>query len=700
MKIPRIRILPTARVGLLSALSYLRAPLPCAALAALALIPLLYSGLYLWSFWDPFGRMDRLPVALVNEDRPARADGETLHAGDDLVRELHEDGRLDWRDTDADDAAEGVADGRYYVALTIPEDFSANLASPSGAAEKPVPAMLEAQFNDANSYIVRELLGSAFKDVRTAAGRTAGSDYFDKMFLGFNDIHGQTEKAADGAHDLADGADDAKAGAHRLDTGLGGAKEGSSELRGGLKESYSGSKSLATGATKASKQVSDAVEKLDPIADDAIPTLRDDAPDIESGATAIADAADVLSDALDKLPEDSSAAAEHAGGVRDRIDDHLKRNPGLETEDPTLYKILTDARGTADEAARLNDFVQDNRDQIGTVGTKAAKVEKLAGAVAKEAPDAADDLEGAQKKVHDLNDGLKDLAKGNRELRDGLKTAYSGSKDLDDGIGDLHDGSGKLDDGLGTLKKGSHDLSDGLDDGLDQIPTYDADQRSTSRGMMSDPVRLADDVANPAPNYGTGFAPFFLPLSLWVGAMVTFMVLPTLSGRALAGAAPSWRVTLAGWLLPAVIGAAQVAAMLTALSFGLGLDAQRWAGLIGLLVLTAAAFTSVVHWLNAQFGAAGRVIALVLLMLQLTSSGGTYPLETSPPFFQAIGPYLPMHWVVMALRHLISGGQTAVVWQAAGVLGCYLVGSLLLTWVAVARKRTWTMGALHPSLTL
>lgn len=700
MKTPRIRVLPTARIGGLSVLSFLRAPLPSAALAALVLIPLLYSGLYLWSFWDPFGRMDNLPVALVNEDRPVEVDGETLHAGADLVEELHEDGRLNWRDATAEEAADGVADGRYYVSLTIPEDFSARLASPSEEGDDPDPAMLQAHYNDANSYIVRELLGSAFKEVRTAAAKSASSDYFDKMFLGFNDIHGKTAEAAEGAGQLAQGSDDAKEGSGDLKDGLGTAKKGSAELRSGLKDAYSGSKDLASGATDASEQVSDAVDELDPIADDVIPKLREDAPDIESGADDVADAAGKLADALDELPEDSSAAAEQARGTQRRIDAYLEEHPDLEAADPKLYALLCDASDAAAEAGSLNDFVQRNRDRIGTVQTKAEKVEKLADAVAEEAPDAADDLEDAQDKVHELDDGLAELAEGNRDLRDGLKDAYDGSKDLDDGLGDLRKGAGDLDDGLGDLKTGAHDLDDGLADGLAQIPTYGADSRADHRDMMSEPVRLSDSVDNPAPDYGTGFAPFFIPLSLWVGAMVTFMVLPALSGRALASAAPSWRITLASWLPPTLIGVAQVAVMLLALKLGLGLQAQRWAGLIALLVLTAAAFTAIIQWANVQFGAAGRVVALVLLMLQLTSAGGTYPIETSPEFFQAIAPYLPMNWVVGALRHLISGGPMVQVWQTCGVLGGYLAAALLLTWLAMARKRTWTMGALHPALTL
>jgi putative membrane protein len=87
-------------------------------------------------------------------------------------------------------------------------------------------------------------------------------------------------------------------------------------------------------------------------------------------------------------------------------------------------------------------------------------------------------------------------------------------------------------------------------------------------------------------------------------------------------------------------------------------------------------------------------------MLQLTSAGGTYPVQTSPGFFGAIHPYLPMTWVVDGLRRLISGGDLTVVWQGTGVLTAFLVASLAGTVLAARRRQMWTVASLHPELVL
>jgi putative membrane protein len=110
-----------------------RGLLPKLAVGAMIFIPLLYGALYLWAFWDPTGHLDQLPVALVDADQGSTLDGAALHAGADVSTRLLDSGDLDWHLTDAKDAADGVANGTYYFAVTVPAEFSADIASAGGA---------------------------------------------------------------------------------------------------------------------------------------------------------------------------------------------------------------------------------------------------------------------------------------------------------------------------------------------------------------------------------------------------------------------------------------------------------------------------------------------------------------------------------------------------------------------------------------
>lgn len=686
------------RLGLLTVWSFLRSPLTVAALAALVLIPLLYSGMYLWSFWDPFDRAEHLPVALVNEDEPVEVDGEQVDIGGELTDELLDRGDLDWRLMNAEEAASGVQEGEYYVSLTIPSHFSEDLTSPSRDREDPTRSLLVANYNDANGYVVRQITSSAFKEIREAAAQEAISDYFDEIFVGFNDVQDKTEEAAEGAGELSTGAGDAEEGSSELSEGAGDAHEGAGDLNEGLGELLEGSRTLATGTGTASEEVGDQVERLDEFADEWQPRLEEDVPALQERAETVAEVSGELSTALESLPEETET--EELAELDRRLSEFLEENPELADEYPEAHEILVDMQDGLDTALSLADFVEDHRSDIDDAAETAATVSSSASTLAEDLPGLVEEAGTARERADELAEGLDEISTGAGDLRDGLDEASSGAGDLDEGLGSLSGGASDLHEGLGELAGGAEELAEGLDEGAEEVPTYSDRGRADAADMMSEPVSLDSEIDNEAPDYGTGFAPFFVPLSLWVGAMMVFMVLPALSSRALSSAAPSWRVALAGRIVPLMLGSGQVLVMMSVLSGGLGLSAPDWPALIGFLLLTSAAFTVTVQYLNIKFGSAGRVVALVLLVLQLTSAGGTYPIETSPAFFQEIGPYLPLYWAVTAVRQLLAGGEMLLVWQAVGVMSLWLIVPLVLTWITVERKRTWTMKSLYPPLKL
>ncbi|MEV1177834.1 YhgE/Pip domain-containing protein, partial [Nonomuraea sp. NPDC049784] len=208
----------------------LRSRLTRAALAAVVVLPLLYAGLYLWSFWDPQGNLAQVPVALVVEDQPAQAAGKTLHAGRDLADELLKRDVLGWHETTAQEAADGVADGTFYLSLSVPTDFSAKLASPADNDAVPSPARLGLRVDTGRSYIMGSISDAVFNEVRAAAERTAIRDYFDNVFVSIGDIHDKTTEAAEGADKLHDGAVRLGDGVSRLSSGLGAAENGARQL--------------------------------------------------------------------------------------------------------------------------------------------------------------------------------------------------------------------------------------------------------------------------------------------------------------------------------------------------------------------------------------------------------------------------------------------------------------------------------------
>jgi putative membrane protein len=580
---------------------------------------------------------------------------------------------------------------------------------------------------------------TAFDEVRAAAAARVSAGYFDKMLIGFTDLKQQTQDAANGANRLEGGVDQAASGADQLNGGLADASSGAGRLAGGLTDAQNGASRLAGGLTDASRGATDLVTGLnqlnagaaqlasgtaqaaaggrqlattvDAAADRVEPLLRDNAQLIAQAADQVARGADTLAANLDQL----SGAADRTVALAEQLRDEVPAG--------------SDARALADQlvtaAKQLQSAIHDT--DLDTLATRLHAAAITARQVAAAAPHLADDVDAARAKVDQLANGLSQIATGAQQLRsgtadaaggasdlsDGLTLLESGANDLQGGIFQLASGARQLDGGLSTLSAGGQRLASGLGDlqggaaklasglaeGAGRIPGY-GDDTSDRADVLGDPVALDHSVRHPAGTYGVGFAPYFLALALWVGAMITYMVLRPLNRRYVVSEAPRLRVALAGLLPAAAIGVVQATLLFAVVTLVLGLSPVHGFRTWLLLTLTAVTFAAIMQLLGAALGPAGRIVALVLLMLQLTSSGGTYPVQTTPGFFQAIHPLLPMTYVVEALRHTIDGGPAGTVTTGVLALLAYGLGALAVTVLVAHRARRLTPSALHPELVI
>ncbi|MGC9542957.1 YhgE/Pip family protein [Streptomyces sp. UG1] len=694
MRSPKLAALELRRFG--------RGKLPRAALVALLVLPLLYGALYLWSFWDPYSRLDKIPVALVNDDKGAAVEGKRLTAGDDITKGLRESDVFDWREVSAAEARSGVEDGTYYLSLTMPADFSERIASSAGDA--PQTGALQVRTNDANNYIVGQISRTVFSEVREAASTKASRSFLDRIFVSFSDIHGATVEAANGADKLEGGIGKAEKGSKDLADGLKDAKEGSGKLSTGLKRLDKGAGDLEDGSRRVAQGTQKLADRVNGIDAKVGPFLKDNEKTIGDTARLVTDTSKAMRNNLDDLVKHAPAAARNAHAAADVLNVvYRARCEDAVLSDPACSDLKKAKQSAADVATigdDLNTLIADQDGDLKKLDKQLGTLQEQSQALADRAPHLSEDLADAVARINKLNQGAAKVAAGAKKLHSGLGDARSGAVDLDSGVGRLKTGAYDLNGGIYKLVDGSGKLSDGLHDGAGRIPDYDKKDRDARTEVMADPVQLLSRDLHKAPNYGTGFAPYFIPLSLWVGAMVAYMLIAPMNRRALAAGAPAWRIALAGWLPVVAIGVLQTVALMSVLHWAVGLQMARAAGTVGFLFLVTACFAAIVQWLNARFGAAGRILVLALLMLQLTSAGGTYPVQTSPGFFNALHPFLPMSYVVEALRRLITGGGLTPVWQACAVLVAFTAGALALTALSARRRQVWTLDRLHPELTL
>lgn len=609
---------------------YSRGLLPRIALLIIIVMPLLYGALYLWAFWNPFGHVDKVPVALVNEDRPAKADGKEVRAGDQVAKALIDSHELSLHEVSAAEAADGLAHGKYYFTITIPSDFSADIVSPSDGS--PAQAALRFTFNDANSYLGSIIGQNAARAVINDVNASVGEQTVISVLNGLTDAGAGLTKAADGAGQLADG--------------LSQAEDGSAQLADGTRQ-------LATSVDTATTPLIDFLARFD---------------DKGISAEAVAAAADQLSLAV----EDTT----------DRIE---SANIDWVQAGAFVDQAVVMLQGSGDPKVR----------QAGDILYAAQKVLR-----ARDLDPATDSgLKHLKDSAAQLQDELGDPSS---KLRTFMSGALSGGlrKDLvklRDGVDELNDGAHQLHDGLVKLSDGGHELADKLRQGSTQIPSWTDQQRTDVAKTVSSPVKLDMITHNPAPTFGTGFAPFFMGLAVFVGALLIWMAVKPLQPRPIINGLGAFRVVLASYWPAFLLAVCQVLVMYTVVHFGVGLNPKYplYTGLFLLLVLST--YLGLIQAFNAVFGVAvGRVVTLAFLMVQLVSAGGIYPVETTARPFQIIHPFVPMTYSVTGLRQLTAGGIDYRLGISVAVLVGVLAASMAVTAWGVRRSRQYTMEQLHP----
>ena len=275
------------------------------AMLGIALIPLIYGALYLMAFYDPYGKLDTLPVAVVNEDVPFTTEsGDIVSAGDDLVEALRESGAMDYHFLDSEEEAQaGLEDGTYYNTIVIPADFSEKVASAQG--DNPEQARLVLECNDANNYLSSILGASVMRQVTAEANYAIGDGYCIEVFQTIKDTGESLGDAADGAGELASGLTDAESGSATITRGLGDALTGAEQLTSGMRAARDGSAQLTDGLSSASdgsSQLSGGIDDASAGADQLASGTRQ----LADGAAAAGEGSSALAGGLSQLEAGSS----------------------------------------------------------------------------------------------------------------------------------------------------------------------------------------------------------------------------------------------------------------------------------------------------------------------------------------------------------------------------------------------------------
>ncbi|ENB9403045.1 MULTISPECIES: YhgE/Pip domain-containing protein [Bacillus cereus group] len=401
-------------------------------------------------------------------------------------------------------------------------------------------------------------------------------------------------------------------------------------------------------------------------------TLKNESGHLIDAINQLADGSDKVTGGLGAL---SAGANQMAGGVNQLANGSSQVTGGLGTL----------SAGANQMAGGVNQLATGSSQVTGGLGTLSVGVSKLADG----SKQVTGGLGSLSVGVNQMAGGVTQLADGSGQvttgigtLNGGLNKMSTGSTQLNDGVNKLADGSGKVTDGLVKVNDGSGELAEKLGEGAEK--TGEVKGTDKTYDMFASPVKVKTEKMAEVPNYGTGFTPYFLSLGLFVGALLLSIVYPLRDTVGVPKSGFSWFISKFGVLLSVGIIQAVVADVI--LLFGLGVEVQSIPYFILFSIVTSLAFIALIQCLVTVFGDAGRFIAIITLIIQLTTSAGTFPLELIPKFLQPFNAWLPMTYSVSGLKAVVSSGDFDFMWQNVGVLMIFIVvlslGTIAsLTWM-------------------
>ncbi|MBF1024870.1 MAG: YhgE/Pip domain-containing protein [Candidatus Nanosynbacter sp.] len=649
-------------------------------MAVISFIPIMYSGFFLGSIWDPYGQVKNLPVAFVNEDKGAQLNGQTVNIGQSVEQKLKNNHDLGWEFMNKQQADDGVNSGHFYAVVTVPTDFSAKAASIT--ATQPQQAVIRYTTTPAKNYIGSLVSNQAAEKVKTSVAEQITQAYAKGVLENVDKLGDGLETAAGGAAKLHGGLTQLQAGAQTytggvrqlavnqraMANGLVRLGDGSRQLQAGLGQLSNGlpSESQVAQLTNGMKQLQAGLNQLNTSVYNPSPTLVNQQSKVQSEAQ-------ILAQTMQTAAADLTAA----GGTLQTLGHDAVSSGGSTTitlpQINQLSRALNKTQTISVQAAALLKDLQTLTQSLSTQQAQLQTgVSTLNNGVNQLAPNAITALNG----YNSVRAANNQLLAGSTSLINGLAQAQTGSQQLANGARLLDSRSGVLTNGTSQLAGGVDTLATKLADASRQLkiqPTGAATQQ-----QMANPVKSETTKQGDVPNYGYALAPYVLSLSLFVGAIALNIIYPI--RKTFAEQENAFRWWLAKASVTGMAAFVQATILMLIMVYCLGLVPDHPVNFIGAIYLTSFVYMSIVSLLVIVLDNPGRFLAMVLLVLQLGSSEGTFPIQTANDFFQAVNPLVPMTYSIRALRQAISGGlgssfYSDSMWVLAGFL---LAANLLM----------------------
>lgn len=672
----------------------------------LCIIPSLYAWFNIYSNQDPYANTGNIQIAVASEDKGMRLeDGTTVNMGDEMIEQLKENDSIGWQFLDStEEAIEGVESGKYYAAVIINEKFSESMFSIfTEGLENPTITYYE---NEKKNAIATKITDTAVSTLKASINETFLETAASTIFAQLDDVSNKVEEEG-GIDGFRQKLVDLSANLNDYSSMIDSFLAGNDILADGIIEANGQIPGVEGKINTAIRSFDNSRNQL--AATDA--TLATFSQNVETTLTEIEASLDRISGDIDqaKLGESAQKTADSISQTSEDVNTLIKQLT-------SLYQAIAEleANGnnlTEDQKAELQQVLE----QIETLQKDAEAIEEIIGALQ---PITGGDT--VKNTVDTVTNGVKASLTTCRQTVENMKNVYTNN--LVPSVSGILDSASQvmvnvtnllynLNDTLGdmgTIFDGTQDMIDSTDDSFRQIQKLidscdkkiqaaitRLDEATGDEQMevivellggdpesygkfFAQPVQVQTNEVYPIRNYGSAVTPFYTTLALWVGPLVLVALIKIRPSEKGLKNPKGYQLFFGRFMIFFVMG--QIQALIIVLGNIFILHCQMTNPILFWLAasLTSLTFTLLIYSLTLAFGDIGKAIAVVMVVIQIAGSGGTYPIEILPEFYRRVYTFFPFPYAINAMRETIGGMYGGAYEKYLAELLIFAVGALLI----------------------
>lgn len=681
---------------------------------ALIILPALYAWFNIKALWNPYGNTSGILVAVVNEDSGASINGEKINIGNELVQKLHKNKNIGWKFVSYEEADYGVRYGKYYASIVIPQNFSQKITSLVNP--NPKKAELIYSVNEKLNAVAPKITESGVTRIQQEITNAFVKTVDDVIFSVFNKLGVELSKEKPFLKQFTDIIMDLDSRIPQINKTVDDVYNQAESLSGFIskvqgqmpliEDTIDRTQNVVSSGENFLVRARDAMTDVSPFIKSELVSLRD----ISQGSQGFADN---IMDLIDKNPEEArsllvklkdryATSAVRLGNIIQFMDSFNKSDNktilNFSNKLNTLVSLIQnqvkyiDTIITAIDSGRassidiLNKF-KENGESITSflnslVNDYDGSIAPAVAGIMKESIAALNNalalLSNAKSSIPDANNILKNAFNDTKITMDVIKNIKQVLPGVENKIHDI------------ASKLKNLDSSSQLDE-LIRILTLDAKKESE---FIANPVDIKMNRIYPIPNYGSAMSPFFTALSLWVGGLILVSILSTevIPFKKMAGKnliqSKLHQMFLGRYLTLLTIAVCQALVVTLGDIFMLKVYIVNPAAFVLFSIFISTVFMMIIYSLVSVLGNVGKALAMILLVLQISASGGTFPIQVTPKFFQVINPLLPFTYAVSGMRETVGGILWGIFLKDIFILCLYLILFLIigLSWKKIFKN--------------